>query len=376
MDTLDTPSALAKVKRFVRGWYAKYKAPAAGEPQPMSERSQAEARKLEYARVIFRNGSLPTDFSITIGVAPCNYSCRFCPQSVNKPKKALWLDLQLLEKCLNEMPEEKVTLNVSSFSETLAAPNLVESIRLMKRVRPKLPIVMATNGSLFREKVITELIDAGLDHYSYSFDAATRESYQQLIQVDNFDKAWRNLEQIVELRNRKQSSMRITTHIMHFQGVEQDFERFKAYWQDKVDGVVLRSVGNWGGGDSLNLTQRLEQFGFVSAHANPERRYPCNSIFTHFILEPDGHYMPCIGTVPGYASDLRYSLGHARDTTWSEAWERLSTMRAAHMKGDWNQYEACRNCNLWSLWQDSWFEDADSAPGTARFRIPGVEFAK
>jgi hypothetical protein len=51
-------------------------------------------------------------------------------------------------------------------------------------------------------------------------------------------------------------------------------------------------------------------------------------------------------------------------------------MRQAHLSGEWDNYEACRNCNLWSLWNDSWFEKADHLPGEAKFDIPGVDFPK
>ena len=47
----------------------------------------------------------------------------------------------------------------------------------MKSIRPELQIAMATNGSLFVEKKIKELLKLGLDHYSYSFDAPKKESY-------------------------------------------------------------------------------------------------------------------------------------------------------------------------------------------------------
>jgi MoaA/NifB/PqqE/SkfB family radical SAM enzyme len=342
---------------------------------PPAVQSDPDQSKIQYAKAVFTNGALPSNFTITIGVAPCNYSCRFCPQSVSKPRKATWLDLDLLRKCLSEMPEEGILLNISSFSETIAAPNLVPAVRMMKEIRPKLAIVMASNGSLFKEKVVEGLIDAGLDIYQYSFDAPTRESYKELIQVDNYDKAKRNLEQIIELRNRKKSPMKIYTHIMNFKGVEQDFEQFKALWQDKVDAVLLRTVGNWGGADELGLTRKLEELGYVSAHATPEKRYPCNSIFMHFQLQPDGHYMPCLGTTPDYESNMKYSLGHANDTTWSEAWQRLSDMRQAHLRGEWDAYEACRKCNLWSLWNDAWLRD-DGKNGAATFRIDGVEHAR
>lgn len=347
-----------------------------GEPNPPVSQPDPDEIKIQYAKAVFTNGALPSNFSITIGVAPCNYSCRFCPQSVSKPKKATWLDLGLLRKCLSEMPEEGILLNISSFSETIAAPNLVPAVRLMKEIRPKLPIAMATNGSLFREKVISDLIDAGLDQYSYSFDAATSENYKKLIQVDNFDKAWRNLEQIVELRNKKNSSMKITTHVMHFKGVEPEFEKFKALWQDKIDAVGLRTVGNWGGADELGLTRKLEDLGYVSAHSTPEKRYPCNSIFMHFLLEPDGHYLPCIGTAAAYESNPKYSLGHVSETTWTEAWQRLSNMRQAHLRGEWDGYEACRKCNLWSMWNDAWPRKEDGKDGRETFRLDGVEHAR
>jgi len=350
--------------------------PDAGErARPQGAVQDTARQRMEYARAVFSNGGLPSNFTVTIGVAPCNYSCRFCPQSVSKPRKALWLDLGLLRKCLSEMPEENVLLNVSSFSETIAAPNLVPCIRLMKEVRPKLGVVMATNGSLFRENVISDLIDAGLDHYSYSFDAPTRETYRTLIQVDNFDKAWRNLEQVVEMRNRKRSPMKITTHIMHFKGVEDRFEQFKAQWQDKLDGVVLRRVGNWGGADELSLTRKLEELGFVSAHETPAQRYPCNSIFMHFQLQPDGHYMPCLGTTPDYASNPKYSLGHAADTTWSQAWARLGEMRDAHLRGEWEKIEACRSCNIWSMWDETWLYDPKPGPRGHVYHLEGVEHA-
>lgn len=366
-------STLKTIKFFARRAYRRLREEL-GAPLPAAPVLADDAARLQYAKNVFANGALPTNFTFTLGVAPCNYSCRFCPQSVSKPKKAVWLDLDLMRKCLTEMPEENIGLNISSYSETIAAPNLVDAVRLMKEVRPKLKVIMATNGSLYREKVIEALIDSGLDHYSYSFDAASREAYKDLIQLDYFDRAWKNLEQIVELRNRKKSPMKITTHIMHFQGVEKDFEKFKAHWEGKIDAVLLRPLGNWGGSESLALMQKLAEMGYVPAHRADGPRYPCNSAFMHFQLQPDGHYMPCIGTTPEYESNLEYSLGHASETTWSEAWARLTRMRMAHLRGEWDKVPACRNCNIWSLWHNAWQERQDSSG--ERFQIPGVTHAR
>src|SRR5690242_7459998 len=144
-----------------------------GTRRPTALEADGEtSRKIAYAKGVLWNGAQPTDFSIGLGAAPCNHTCLFCPQSVEKPGRAVWLDQGLLRKVLEELPQEKLRLNISSYSETVAAPNLLPAVRLMKEVRPKLPVIMASNGTIFREEVIEGLIDAGLDHYSYSFDAA------------------------------------------------------------------------------------------------------------------------------------------------------------------------------------------------------------
>lgn len=334
-----------------------------------------EARRRAYARAIFANGAMPTDFSIGLGAAPCNHTCLFCPQSVEKPARAAWLDLELLRKVAHELPHENLRVALSSYSETVAAPNLVPAVRLMKEVRPKLPVIMASNGTLFREQVISELIDAGLDHYSYSFDAANRQDYAVMMQHDDFEKVWANLEKLVELRNRKRSPMKITTHIMHFKGVEADFEKFRAYWAPKLDEVVLRRVGNWGS-DDLGLMRRLADKGFVSAHETPAQRVPCTSIFMHMKLQYDGNYFPCVAAIPAFDRHLVPPLGNAREMTWVEAWKRLGAMRRAHLEGRWGEYECCKSCNIWSMWDDLWSKRPGTGNGAGRFYIKDADYAQ
>lgn len=329
--------------------------------------------KIEYSQRVLYRGQMPTDFSMTLGAAPCNHACLFCPQSVEKPDRGYWLDLDILSKVLSELPREGVRLNISSYTETLASPNLVPAVRLMKRIRPKLPVIMATNGTLFPEDKIIELIDLGLDYYSYSFDAATPQDYHVLMQKDDFKRVWENLERLVELRNQKKSPMRISTHIMHFKGVEEDFERFKSYWEKKVDTVVLRRVGNWGS-DDLGLMKRLAVNGFVPAHQTPAERFPCTSIFMSFKLQYTGEYYPCVAAVPAYNKHEVPPLGSAKDITWDEAWERLGAMRRAHLESRWDDYACCRTCNIWSMWDNMWFQDVRLDGTKTPFYLKGVGY--
>jgi MoaA/NifB/PqqE/SkfB family radical SAM enzyme len=335
----------------------------------------SEAERAQYAKNVFNVGARPNNFSINLGVAPCNHSCLFCPQSVQKPKRAGWLDLDLLRKVLSEMPENDMNLNISSYSETLAAPNLVPAVRLMKEIRPKLYIVMATNGSLFREQVIDDLIEAGLDHYSFSFDAPTRETYKRMMQVDHFDRAWQNLDRLVAMRNAKGSPMKVTSHIMGFEEFRADFTKFRRHWDPKLDSVVFRPVGNWGGGN-WGLEKQFEKAGFTPIHKAPAMRHPCNSIFISFKLGWDGRYTPCVASVPDSSPeeenhDAPY-LGDAREITFWQAWDNLAAMRQAHLHGDWDKFACCSKCNVWSLWSNMW-KPVDG-PNGEKFDVPGVDY--
>ncbi len=351
-----------------------------GEGKSGWQDREKELSRRSSASTIFANGPLPTNFSINLGAAPCNHSCIFCPQSIHKPSKAAWLDLDLLRKVVSEMPEEGILINISSYSETLAAPNLLDAIRIIKSSRPKLQVVLATNGSLMREKVIQGLIDAGLDQYQYSFDAPERESYQRLMQVDHFDRVWSNLERIVEMRNKANSPMRISTHIMGFEEFREAFQDFEAYWKERVDQVIWRPVGNWGG-ETWGLEQNLASAGFhVPEEQIPERRVPCNSIFMHFKLQHNGLYAPCVAAVPDYLQEQELHnvpyIGDAREISWTEAWQGLTDMRQAHLRGEWDKYDCCKTCSIWSLWPDVWKDRHENKTDNPRFHIPDVDISQ
>ncbi|MBI5740644.1 MAG: radical SAM protein [Nitrospirae bacterium] len=316
-----------------------------------------DVKKISLQKAYLQRGVFPAQFSVVLGSAPCNHSCLFCPQSVVKPGKAQWLDMKVLEKSLNEMPEENISLNMSSYSETMQCPVLFPAIEMMKRIRPNLPIVMATNGSQMTVRKVEKLIELGLDKLSFSFDAADRESYKQLMQKDDFEQVERNLEMICRVRNEHKSNMQILTHIMGFENQRELYETFKQRWDGIVDVVSFRSVGNWGD-EGLGLKKRLEESGFVAIYKKPERRFPCTSVFMHFKLAPDGHYYPCVAYVPqdNYAELQLLSLGDARETTFNEAWDRLEVMRQKHVEGKWDECPYCAKCDVWGLWEDMWFE--------------------
>ncbi|MEZ4573949.1 MAG: SPASM domain-containing protein [Vampirovibrionales bacterium] len=139
--------------------------------------------------------------------------------------------------------------------------------------------------------------------------------------------------------------------------------------------MVLRRVGNWGS-DDLGLMNRLKEEGFESAHETPTDRYPCMSIFTHFKLQYTGEYYPCVSAIPAYDKHLVPPIGHAKDITFLEAWERLGEMRRAHLEGRWDDYDCCKTCNIWSLWDNPWFRETNLDNTKTDFYLKDTEYAQ
>lgn len=321
-----------------------------------AEETDRAAKQLILQKALLPEGIFPVQFSINLGAAPCIHSCLFCPQSVKKPEKQ-WIDPTILEKVLYEMPEEGIMLNVSSYSETMSAPNVFSSLEIMKRIRPKLPIVLASSGVSITEEQVHKLIDVGLDYFQFSFDAADRESYAILMQSDHYDKAVEKLKMVVRIRNERNSSMKINTHIMAFENQVNKFEEFKKEWEDKVDNIQFRPVGNWGD-ETIELRSTLEANGFKGIYQEPEKRYPCTSIFMHFKLAVDGCYYPCVAYIPGNEDDHKdYMVGDAREVTFKEAWDKLEWHRKNHLDGKWNNCFHCQGCDIWGLWDNMFYED-------------------
>ena len=219
---------------------------------------------------------------------------------------------------------------------------------------------------LMRKK-LGELFALGLDHYQYSLMPQQR-SYERLVQADHFNKVDENFKRIIKLRDELSAKTKITSHIMKFKETEEFFKEFKEerekYLNKELgDEIHLRKVGNWGG-ETWGLDKNLNNAGFTYEEDRiPEKRYPCTSIFMHFKLNFDGRYAPCVTAVPDSSPSeelhkVKY-IGDAREITWTEAWQKMHAMREIHLRGDWDSIEACKSCNIWSLWDNTFNESHD-----------------
>ena len=126
----------------------------------------------------------------------CNLECVMCP----------WIDIHADYKLLTpetfayiqpylSMAKE---VDLTGGGEPLANPYILEIVRATKEAGCE--VGFSTNGTLLTQDVAANLVQMGLDWISFSFDAATKETYHKIRQGSNYGTVIRNIE---GLRNHK-----------------------------------------------------------------------------------------------------------------------------------------------------------------------------
>jgi radical SAM protein with 4Fe4S-binding SPASM domain len=104
----------------------------------------------------------------------CNRNCSFCP--VSNPevytRKKEGITVELFTKAMNDLKaiNYEGTILFSAFSEPTLHTELVELIKITKRVLPNIRLEMVTNGDSTRRnhKKLMSYFDAGMDKISFS----------------------------------------------------------------------------------------------------------------------------------------------------------------------------------------------------------------
>ena len=88
------------------------------------------------------------------------------------------MDMDLYRKIVDEAKEFIFDINLNHRGESLLHPEIVEAIKYAKQ--NKMFTRLHTNASLLTEDLAENIIAAGLDRISFSFDGYTKETYEKM----------------------------------------------------------------------------------------------------------------------------------------------------------------------------------------------------
>jgi radical SAM protein with 4Fe4S-binding SPASM domain len=275
----------------------------------------------------------PAEIQIETNTA-CNATCVMCPYpEVSKEMKPGRMDVPLYEKILGECATEPTVWRLEPFlnNEPFTDVRMVDLIAMAKQRVPHAIVTVTTNGSLVTPKITDRLIHSGLDAIWFSFNGATKETYEQIMGL-SFDQVKKNIDYLLDKRP---SSLRVYTNMIDTVPMRGEIAENVRYWQSRGvqsgSSPFVNRAGNVRNFDELNYRAHTAQ---------PARL--CELLYRKMYIGYNGDVLLCC-----MDWRRRVVLGNVRKQSLREIWlgDRYQHYRQLHEEGRVNELELCSTCS-------------------------------
>lgn len=282
----------------------------------------------------------PLDVDIEIS-SLCNLDCVMCERK-NMTRKAMNMPFELFTSIIDECQEigvDQVKLNL--WGESLINPKFSDMVRYAKE-KSDLILQFNTNANLLTPELSHELVSAGLDKMTVSFDGMSAGTYEKIRRKGNFQRVWDNVHALIEAKRQLGSRLPLLTlQILQTPDTIPEIEQFVDYWKDKVDFVSV-----------TNISALVDQG--VLAHSVREtnrsvERIPCAEIWQRLSVFADGTVTVCCSDFQGFLA-----IGKVGEDKLMDLWQgpKLQDLRRRHRAGDFSGL-VCDRCTSTFRYQDT-----------------------
>lgn len=131
-------------------------------------------------------------------VARCNLECPFCQVPAwHRASETGVMGVELFRKIIDQFPNLK-HIKLQGMGEPFLNKYLISMIRIASGRNIKTTIL--TNGTLLDQALCRDVLESKLTRLSFSFDAATKETYEKLRVGASFDEVVKNIRNICEMK--------------------------------------------------------------------------------------------------------------------------------------------------------------------------------
>ena len=158
----------------------------------------------------------------------CNAKCPSCPYT-NSEIRADYKDKPFMAEdtfkiIADQCGEHNAWIRLSGGGEPMLHPKAVDLMEYAKKTGAKVGLI--TNGSRFTEESSRRLLEAGVDMIEFSVDAADPKTYERVRKGLDWETLLKNIQRMVELRDRLKSPSKIIASGVNQDGVDM------MWWQD------------------------------------------------------------------------------------------------------------------------------------------------
>ncbi len=321
----------------------------------------------------------------------CNLDCAFCDTTYRKAKRHGELSLERYRRLVVEAAELEVArCYILGGGEPLVARSV--SLELMRGLKShEIQGILGTNGTLFSDRVVSELVDIGWDEIHFSLDGATETVHDHLRGrkgvFRKVTETMRRFDELKQTRSRTFPRMVIHTVVTRENYLQLpdlvglaarlgcyrvNFDALIAYRPEQEalklspdDRARLPDIAR----AALEIAERLgvettlDQFLETRTLARGQMLFPpvrchdvlhaaCLNPWHHLVIHHDGRVGPCCVISPAEHADS------VRSRSLHDVWfhgNTFSELREAMVSGAMNP--GCRNCSMAIISQNDAIRD-------------------
>jgi radical SAM protein with 4Fe4S-binding SPASM domain len=299
----------------------------------------------------YRGYSNHSGLPISISVEPttaCNLGCPECPSGLKVFSRPTGnIKLGEYEAWLAEWSEFVFHVNFYFQGEPFIHPQLIQMIRLAHQ--KKIYTAVSTNAHFMNSKMVSDIIDSGLDRIIISLDGFTQEVYEQYRVNGKVAEVKKAVELLVaEKKKRKVHHPHVIVQTLVVKPNEDEVDEIKKWAKTVgVDEVKWKTAQLYHPSDNHPLMPRQEQYRRYKK--NKEGHWVvkssldnhCWRLWSSCVITWDGSIVPCC-----FDKDAAYRMGSLRTHALKEIWnnEAYLTFRSQLLKSR-KSIDICSNCS-------------------------------
>jgi len=268
----------------------------------------------------------------------CNLRCVMCPNKDLKKEEKGFLEFGLFQKIIDEARSFVFDVNLIHRGEGLLHPDFPHLVKYAHEAG--ITTKFHTNATLLDREKSLELIEAGLDQISFSFDGYDKKTYESIRTNADFEKTIANIVEFLKVKQElKSKTPYAVLEIIDFPDLYKPVDsRSKQAFLKNFQGLPLnrfeiKEMHNWAG-----------EIGQTRA----KRKYsPCTFLWQALVIFWDGSVLPCTQDFHGY-----YDLGNVQEQSLAQIWngEKMVRLRQKVLRQDIADLETCSQCDR--LWRE------------------------
>ncbi len=241
----------------------------------------------------------------------CNLKCPFCltGKGISGDREVRHVTFEEAKKIIDEVGDYIYLLQLYTWGEPLLNKDIYKIIEYSKT--KNIYVMISTNATVMNEKNNQRLLDSGIDYVMVAIDGLSKETYSQYRVGGDYDKVFRNVSNLLQLKKQTKSSRPfVEWQFIVFRHNEHEVDAAeKAAYEIGIDKFTplpayVEDEAWLPEGDKY----KVETF-------NPERLKNCDRPWTHLNFRADGGIASCC-----YEFYKKDDFGEGIHTPFAEVW--------------------------------------------------------